>query len=94
MSFDMAVSAIKNESFSSNKMNVAKQFIGGRWMTSQQVKEIIKLFSFGNDRLEVAKFAYGYVVDPANYFVINEALTFSSEKDELNKFILQNRRFY
>jgi hypothetical protein len=91
--FEDAVKSIKKESISSNKMNVAKQYISGGLMVSIQVKEIVKLVSFSKDRLEIAKYGYCFVCDPASYFIVNDALTFSQEKDKLNEHIMANRRF-
>ena len=48
------------------------------------------LFTFENNRLEVAKYAYRKTVDKHNYFQLNEALTFSSSKDDLARFIRQS----
>jgi hypothetical protein len=92
-SFEDAIKSIEKESFSSNKMNVAKQKIAGRGLSSSQIKEIAKLFSFSNDRLEIAKYGYYFVSDPANYLIVNDAFTFLSEKEELNEHIIANRRF-
>jgi hypothetical protein len=91
-SYDRVLEQIKNESFSSNKLSIAKQYISDRWMTSSQILEIIQLFSFSNDRLDLAKFGYKYVMDPRNYFTVNEGFTFSKDKEELAKFILNNKR--
>ena len=49
------------------------------------------LFSFENNRLEIAKLAFRKTVDKQNYFMLNEALTFSSSKDELARFIRESR---
>ncbi len=91
--FEDAVKSIKKQSHSSDKMNVAKQYISGGWMFSSQVKEIVKLFVHSGDRIEIAKYGYCFVCDPASYFVVNDALTFSDEKDKLNEHIMANRRF-
>ena len=91
-SYDRILQQISKETFSSNKMNLAKQYISDRWMTTSQISEIIKLFTFANDKLELAKFSYKYVMDPKSYFAINDVLQFSNDKDELSKFILENKR--
>ena len=44
------------------------------------------LFTFENNRLEIAKYAYGKTVDKGNYFVVNDAFTFNS-KEKLNEYI-------
>jgi len=44
------------------------------------------LFSFENNRLDIAKYAYGKAVDKRNYDVVNDAFTFNS-KEKLDQYI-------
>jgi hypothetical protein len=48
------------------------------------------LFTFENNRLEVAKYAFCNTVDKQNFYQLNDALTFSSSKDELARFIRED----
>ena len=91
MSLNQAIQAIKNENFSSNKVNVAKQVISGRWMSSYQLGEVLKCFPHSSDKLDVAKFGYHHVIDPGNFFVVNEAFPFSSDKDQLHEYIMSHQ---
>jgi hypothetical protein len=45
------------------------------------------LFTFEDNKLEVAKYAYRKTVDNRNYVMVNDAFTFSSSRDELAKYI-------
>lgn len=90
--FGTAVSTISGQTFEDNKLQVAKQVFTSNCMTSAQVAEILRLFTFEESRLEFAKFAYGRTYDLGNYFVVNSAFTFSSSVDELNDFISGSRR--
>ena len=45
------------------------------------------LFDFDNTKLEFAKFAYDYVVDPENYYKINDAFDFNQSRSSLTKFV-------
>jgi hypothetical protein len=85
--FESAKATISNESFDETRLSTAKSIISGNCLTSEQVLEICKLFSFEGSRLDFAKCAYGKTVDPNNYFKVNNAFSFSSSKDELNKYI-------
>ena len=49
------------------------------------------LFTFENNRLEIAKLAYNKTIDKNNYYQLNDALTFSNSKEELARFIRQSR---
>jgi len=85
--FAKALQAIKNENFDSNKMTVAKQIANTNCLLTEQVIEIMKLFSFESGKLEFAKHAYTRVYDPGNYFAINNEFSFSSSVDELSEYI-------
>lgn len=79
--------AIRNESFSSDKLNVARQAVMYQNIKAYQVVEIGNLFSFESDRLEFAKMAFRNTVDKQNYYLVNSIFYFSSSKEELNNFI-------
>ena len=49
MSLNQALQAIKNEAYSSNKVQVAKQFISGGWMTSNEVLEVVRCLVHSGD---------------------------------------------
>jgi len=85
--FNNAKESVKKQAFAENKMKIAKQFTKNNCLSVAQVKEVIGLFSFENDKLEYAKFAYNFTVDKKNYFQVNDVFSFSSSVDELNEFI-------
>lgn len=49
------------------KMNTAKDGIGRNYFTTQQVRQVLQVFSSESDRLELAKLAYSKVVDQRNF---------------------------
>jgi hypothetical protein len=55
------------------------------------VKELMLLFSFENNKLDIAKSAYRKTIDKQNYLNVNDALTFSSSREELVRFIRESR---
>lgn len=85
--FSMMIQHISQQSFDSNRLQVAQQIVSANRLTSAQVTDIARLFSFESTRLDFVKFAYPYVVDPGSYFMVNNAFTFSSSVDELNRFL-------
>jgi len=84
--FVQAKESLRREWFENTRLVTAKQIIDQNYFTSQQVKELMLLFTFENNRLEIAKYAYGKTVDKGNYFVVNDAFTFNS-KEKLNEYI-------
>lgn len=84
--FAQAKESLRREWFENNRLATAKQIIDQNYFTSQQVKELMLLFTFENNRLDIAKYAYGKTVDKGDYFVVNDAFTFNS-KEKLNEYI-------
>jgi hypothetical protein len=79
--------AMSNEAFADDQMNVARQALKNSCVTVDQVIDLAQIFTFEDDRLEFAKFAYDRTIDPHNYFEVNSVFTYSSTKDELNEFL-------
>lgn len=89
--FNTVKDQLRKEWFENNRLTSAKTIMDGSNFTTRQVKELMLLFTFENNRLEVAKYAYRKTVDKENYYQLNDALTFSSSKDELARFIRESR---
>lgn len=86
-SFNAAKQSVKSKTFDDSKLTVAKQIIKSNCMLVSQVKEIVNLLTFENDKLELAKFAYKFTYDKGNYYQINDVFTFSSSVEELDEYI-------
>lgn len=84
---DRMKKSISSKSFEEAKMTTAKQATKGKCLKADQVVEIMALFTFEDSKLEFAKFAYDYTLDVDNYYVVNDAFTFSSSIDELNEYL-------
>jgi hypothetical protein len=85
--FEAAKITISKASFDDSKLTIAKQIASSNCLLASQIRDIMRLFAFESTRLEFAKFAYPFCYDKGNYFLVNDAFTFSSSIDELNKFI-------
>lgn len=90
-SFEQLKRSIANESFENTRLSVAKQYLSVNYFNSAQVKQLVELFSFENNKLEIAKYAYDYTVDKGNYFMVNDAFSFSTSKESLMDYI-KNRK--
>lgn len=78
---------IASKSFEDSKLTVAKQISDSKCLKSEQVRDIMKLFSFEQTRLEFAKYAYKRVADKDNYYLVNDAFQFENSIEELNESI-------
>ena len=91
-SFNDAKQAISNAAFDETKMSTAKTILASNYVSTSQVIELCNLFSFEDNKLEFAKFAYAKTVDPNNFYKVGSIFGFSSSQDALNDFISKNPR--
>lgn len=89
-SFEQFKQTIKGEFNDDTKLKTAKQYIPANYFTAAQVKELLQVFFFEANKLELAKFAYKYTIDKGNYFTVNTVFTYSSSKEELMDYIQKN----
>ncbi|TSA51809.1 MAG: DUF4476 domain-containing protein [Sphingobacteriales bacterium] len=78
---------IADKWFDSSKSEVAQMAMRNNYFTTQQVAGILNLFDFESAKLEFAKMAYSHVVDQQNYWMANDAFSFSSSISSLQEFI-------
>ncbi len=90
--FRQIISSIKAKTFDSDKVSIAKQVLKINCFTVAQIKELLTLFTFENDKLDLAKLAYSRTFDYDNYYQINELFTFNSSVDDLNDYINNFKR--
>ena len=89
--FEQLKESLRKEWFENNRLTSVKYILEKSHFTSAQIKDLMLLFTFENNRLEIAKAAYRKTIDKENYYLLNEALTFSSSKQELARFIRESR---
>lgn len=89
--FNAAMSTIKGQTFEDTRLKTAKQVIMANCLNVDQIIQIANTFTFEDNKLEFAKFAYDYCIEPRNYFKLNGIFTFSSNVDELSDYV-QNRQ--
>ena len=87
--FAKAKSSIGSKTFEDSKMTVAKQVLKANCLLVSQVKEIMQLFTYEDDKLDFAIEAYPKTYDIDNYYELNDVFTFESSIDELNEAIGQ-----
>jgi hypothetical protein len=85
--FNAALATIKKQSFEDTRLKTAKQVITANCLNVNQIIQIANLFSFEDNKLDFAKFAYDYCIEPRNYFKLNGIFSFSSNVDELSDYV-------
>ena len=90
--FLMLIDQVRKASFESSKVNVAKLALKNNRLTTAQMVDLLREFTFESTRLEFAKDYYRRVVDRRNYFMVNDVFTFQSSKDDLTEFLSRQER--
>jgi hypothetical protein len=85
--FENLQRVIRSQSFDSSKLKIAKQAITANNISSQQVLQLMNLFTFESYKLDLAKFAYPYTTDRQNYFMLYDGFTFQSSINQLARHI-------
>lgn len=88
--FNSLKNSVSSKSFDSSRLTVAKQGIKGSKLSSRQVAELMDILTFESTKLELAKYAYSFVADKQNYYLVNDSFTFSSSISELDRYIAKN----
>jgi hypothetical protein len=78
---------IANASFESTRYNIAKSAVSQNCFTSQQIHELLYLFTFESTRVDFAKLAYYSVIDKERFYLVYDAFTFSSSIDEVSRYV-------
>jgi len=83
--FQRIVAAIQGESFANEQLRVLQDASRDRWFTVDQIKGLVNLFTFGDDKVNAAAMLHGHAADPENWYLIYEAFTFDSDKKKLQQ---------
>lgn len=86
------VNQLKSESFDNNRSELAQAMVTSKLLSTADIKRLLGTFTFEDNKLDFAKFAYDYVADPENYFNIASVFTFSSNKTALLNYIKSRQR--
>lgn len=85
--FNAALTTIKKQSFEDTRLKTAKQVINANCLNVDQIIQIANTFNFEDNKLEFAKYAYDFCIEPRNYFKLNGIFSFSSNVDELSDYV-------
>lgn len=74
-------------SFDNQILDFLRSTIKKGWLYSEDVAMLLGAFSFDNNRLSFAKFAYDYTVDKHKYYTLSNSFDFSSNYNDLMNYI-------
>ena len=79
--------SVKNEPFEKDRMGLITTALANSDFTSEQCLQLVKFYTFDNERLKIMKMMYPNIVDKEAFFTVIGTLTFSSNKTKMNDFI-------
>lgn len=85
--FNCLINDLRQICFDSERLAVAKRKVCTRSLKSCEVVRIMHLFSFESNKLDFAKAAYLQTCDKQNYYLVNDAFSFSSSVRNLECYI-------
>lgn len=86
-SFNQLVITVKNTSFDDDKLKVINAYSTYNPLSTNEISTLLALFSKDDSKLLFAKKEYAYVTDPERYYLLKDAFSFLSTKDEFSKFL-------
>ncbi|MDO5979356.1 DUF4476 domain-containing protein [Flavivirga spongiicola] len=89
--FAQVLISIKDQRFSDRQKEMAKKNIEKKCLSMEQLKEIVSIFNFDKDRLEVIKYLYDYAPSPDKMYTFRGMLKFLSSKQEFDKFLINKQ---
>lgn len=85
---DSMIVRLKGQSFDSDRLALAKVIVASAaTLNAEQIARLSQTIDFSNSRVDFLKYAYHYCIDPVNYTVAVNTLTFSSDKRKVLDYI-------
>lgn len=78
---------IANATFESTEFGIARSAAALNRFTSNQVHDLLYLFTYESTKLNFAKLAYNSTIDKERFYIVYNAFTYSSSVDELSRYI-------
>lgn len=85
------VQRMKNQTFDEDRLSLGKVIVASSNLNSIQIMHLAETIDYSNSRVEFLKYAYGYCIDPVNYYKTVDVLTFSSDKKKVLDYIATQR---
>ncbi len=79
--------AMEKEDFEDTRMAMMRSALKNKALEVDQTVELMKRFSFDDDRVDAAKFCYPKLVDKDNLFRVYAVLEFDASKEELQEWV-------
>ncbi|MES2651542.1 MAG: DUF4476 domain-containing protein [Bacteroidota bacterium] len=85
--FDQLKEQVRRESFDDNRTKLIQNSLKDAFIDTDQLQILLKLYSFEDPKVGLAKLLYFQIADQQNYHTLAVAFTFNSSKDAFFNFI-------
>jgi hypothetical protein len=85
--FNDLMNRVKGQSFSEQKMKIAKQGTKVNCPTVDHIRQIAKQMMMDEEKLEFVKYAYDFCWNRKDYYKLSDVFSFSGTTDEFNSFL-------
>ena len=83
--FNRLLAAIDKQVWDREKHALLMEVSAQRMYSAAQARRLVDLFTFSDAKVNAAAFLHRKVVDPADFYLVYEALTFPSDRAELRR---------
>ncbi|MCF8464696.1 MAG: DUF4476 domain-containing protein [Flavobacteriales bacterium] len=87
--YEMALKSVSLRSSEDGKLTAAKQIVSSNCFTTDQVRRMVELLNTEEARLDLAIYAYPFVLDKGSYFKMNGVFAKEESIDVMNTAILK-----
>ncbi len=78
---------VQHRAFDGDRLGIIQTALSRSNVMSADVMDLMRLLSFDNNRLKLAKYAYARTCDKQNYYRVSSVFDFSSNSRELQRFL-------
>ena len=89
--FEYVLKSIKDERFSKERLQLAKQHIERNCFSIPRISAIVSQFNFDKDKLDILKMSFQNCPEKDQFYKLKETLNFSRYKREFDQFLLDQR---
>jgi hypothetical protein len=79
------VQALRRQSFDDGRLPIVKQALAQNSVQADELAELISTLAFDRSRIELAKFGYGRLSDPQNFYRVYDVLRYPSSIREVQQ---------
>jgi hypothetical protein len=87
--FQTMAQRVSAATYADDQLALVKQLATSNWFSVAQVVALMKTCTYEDTRVEIAVSLYPRIVDPQNWYLVNDGFTYSSSKQSLRERIGQ-----